>query len=508
MGNFSVSHYTLIRPAQKAVDVTYALDLAEHPTFVLLQDWKLEATSPMPELQAKAAGQVREWMSNLSFKADGQPVLPRFVRSDLVLSDGVDGLKVMRITAHLALSPHAGRLDFEDRNFEGRSGWKEIVIQPGANATVETASHGAKDLSKGLTEYPVELTAAPPQDLNASLIYAVAPVASPLVAETTTKAPVIAPIPQPAAPITGTAVPPSSKTTATVAGQPSSTQDNYLSRMLRRKEIPIWMMIAGVLFAFGWGAAHALSPGHGKTIVAAYLVGTRGTLKHAALLGGMVTFTHTVSVFLLGLATLFLARYVNPEKIYPILGTISGLSIVIVGGMMLLRRIQAFRATTPALAHSHHHHDHDHDHGHSHDHDHDHHHDHDHAHSYDHDHHHGPGGHSHYIEGDVTMGSLMALGASGGLVPCPSALVLLLGAISLGRVGLGLALLVAFSLGLALVLMGIGVLVLYAKHLVPNSKSLTSHPAFRFVPVLSAAVVVCLGIAMTGVALGWFNIVV
>ena len=106
------------------------------------------------------------------------------------------------------------------------------------------------------------------------------------------------------------------------------------------------------------------------------------------------------------------------------------------------------------------------------------------------------------------MGSLMALGASGGLVPCPSALVLLLGAISLGRVGLGLALLVSFSLGLALVLMGIGVLVLYAKHLVPNSKSLTSHPALRFVPILSAAVVVCLGLAMTGVALGWFNIVV
>jgi nickel/cobalt transporter (NicO) family protein len=106
------------------------------------------------------------------------------------------------------------------------------------------------------------------------------------------------------------------------------------------------------------------------------------------------------------------------------------------------------------------------------------------------------------------MGSLMALGVSVGLVPCPSALVLLLGAISLGRVGFGLALLVSFSLGLALVLMGIGVLVLYAKHLIPESKRLTTHPAFRLVPVLSAVVVVCLGIAMTGVALGWIHVVV
>ena len=108
-------------------------------------------------------------------------------------------------------------------------------------------------------------------------------------------------------------------------------------------------------------------------------------------------------------------------------------------------------------------------------------------------------------EGDVTLGSLIALGASGGLVPCPSALVLLLSSIALGRIGLGLLLLVAFSSGLALVLMGIGVTVLYAKHLLPDQQKAAAHPAFRVIPVLSAGLIVCIGLVMTGVSLGWIQ---
>jgi ABC-type nickel/cobalt efflux system permease component RcnA len=129
-------------------------------------------------------------------------------------------------------------------------------------------------------------------------------------------------------------------------------------------------------------------------------------------------------------------------------------------------------------------------------------HSHDHHHPHDHPHDHGPNGHSHVPEGDVTLGSLIALGASGGLVPCPSALVLLLSSVALGRVGLGMILLVSFSAGLAIVLMTIGVLVLYAKHLLPDSEKASQHPAFRLIPVFSAAVVMCIGLVMTGVSLG------
>jgi ABC-type nickel/cobalt efflux system permease component RcnA len=240
------------------------------------------------------------------------------------------------------------------------------------------------------------------------------------------------------------------------------------------------MMIAALGIAFILGAAHALTPGHGKTIVAAYLVGSRGTLKHAAFLGAMVTFTHTVSVFLLGLATMFLFQYVVPQNVIQVLGAISGLSIVAIGAWMLYKRV---RASHPPH-HHHHHHEHD-----------DHHH---------HDHPHGPDGHTH-LPDEVSWSGLVALGASGGLVPCESALVLLLSAIALRRAGLGLVLLVSFSLGLAVVLMGIGVLVIYAKHLLPESTKTQRGPFFRWIPVASAAVVLAVGLLMTGVSLGWIQ---
>jgi ABC-type nickel/cobalt efflux system permease component RcnA len=260
-------------------------------------------------------------------------------------------------------------------------------------------------------------------------------------------------------------------------------QADALSRLLHQQALTPWMMVAAIGIAFALGAAHALTPGHGKTIVAAYLVGSRGTLKHAAFLGAMVTFTHTVSVFLLGMATLFLFQYIVPEKVTRVLGAVSGLSIVAIGAWMLYKRLR-----TPSHSHSHDHHHHDHDH----DHDHHHHHDHDHSH-----------GHSH-IPDQVSWSSLVALGASGGLVPCESALVLLLTAVALRRVALGLLLLVFFSLGLAIVLMGIGVLVIYAKSLLPASTR-SSSPFFRWMPVASAAVVMVLGLLMTGVSFGWIQ---
>lgn len=292
--------------------------------------------------------------------------------------------------------------------------------------------------------------------------------------------------------------------------QSSAPRNDALMRLLHQQELTPWMIAAGLGIAFILGAAHALTPGHGKTIVAAYLVGSRGTLQHAAFLGGMVTFTHTVSVFLLGLATLFLFQFVVPQNVTQVLGAVSGLSIVAIGGWMLYKRLHGAGRT-----HSHHHdHDHHYDHGHAHVHAREHvhahahtheHHDHDpahdHAHTHDHAHSHSHG-HSHIPE-EISWSGLAALGASGGLVPCESALVLLLTAIALRRVGLGLMLLVSFSLGLALVLMAIGVLVIYAKNLLPSGEG--RSPWFRWLPVASAAVVMVLGFVMTGVSLGWIG---
>jgi ABC-type nickel/cobalt efflux system permease component RcnA len=474
MGNFSVSHYSRIEIQPQGVAIRYVLDLAEIPTFQLLQQWKLEAGSPQPELESRAAGQAREWVRNLKVASNGRRLAPRIEGVSLVLDKGAGGLPIVRITAELRADAVPGKLTYEDGNYPDRAGWKEIVVVAGGDAFIQRASPAGADRSQALTAYPQDPQVAPPQDLRAAVEWRTA---APLVTETS-PAPIIQ--------------------TAAAAEQPGQTgpgavvRGDFLSRLLHQGDIPLSMMLIGLAVAFGLGAIHAMSPGHGKTIVAAYLVGTHGTPKHAIFLGAMVTFTHTITVFLLGLTTLFLSRFVVPEKIYPVLGAISGLSIVWIGAMLLYKRIQAARA------HGHHHHSHAHDHHHEHTHDqgHDHHH-------HEHHHDHGDGHvHSHVPEGEVSMSSLIALGASGGLVPCPSALVLLLSSIALGRIGLGLSLLVAFSLGLAGVLMAIGLIVLYAKHLLPDSQKTSQHAAFRLLPVASAAIIVCVGLIMTGVSVG------
>ena len=249
-------------------------------------------------------------------------------------------------------------------------------VAAGQGASIERASQDDTDRSQALTAYPADPTVAPPQDLKASVDWtAAAPLAGEMVSsKPRPKIVPLAPAPKPAAAMATSPVPPQPSAPGTVV------RGDFLSRLLHRGDIGFGLVLLGMAVAFGLGSMHALSPGHGKTIVAAYLVGSRGTFKQAIFLGGMVTFTHTISVFFLGLTTLFLSQYVLPEKIFPVLGAISGLSIVWIGGLMLYKRAQRLRPQ----------HDHGHEHPHHQDHGHDHSHDHTHDHSHDHHHHHGP----------------------------------------------------------------------------------------------------------------------
>jgi ABC-type nickel/cobalt efflux system permease component RcnA len=511
MGNFSVSHFTRFDVQKKSVNVTYVLDLAEIPTYQLMRYWNLDPSAdakiPQETLNEKATTQAAAWIKNLDFSTG----TPTKLQTKIKLFPGAGGMQVARVETQLRLDNVQGKLNFEDRNYPDRAGWKEIVIASSDNTPIIQASHSGSDRSKSLTEYPTDPTLTPPQDLRAQIEWHV-------------EAPVIVtkvvPIPQPASPITQAATPTPAATPKPAAGE--VTRGDYLSRMLSQKDIPFNVMLIGIAVAFAFGALHAKSPGHGKTMVAAYLVGSKGTMKQAAFLGGMVTLTHTISVFLLGLVTLVFAKYLAPEKLVTWLGIASGISIVLIGASLFYKRLRLLRK---ARAHVHHHHApaHTHDHAHAeaharglpHQHDHDHAHAHTHHHdqpaahahglAHSHDHDHGPHGHSHVPEGEVSLKSLIALGASGGMVPCPSALVLLLIAISLGHIGLGLLLLVSFSLGLAGVLMAIGMLVIYAKQYLPDPVKTSQHPAFRLIPVLSAFVIVCIGLVMTAVSLGWLK---
>lgn len=236
-------------------------------------------------------------------------------------------------------------------------------------------------------------------------------------------------------------------------------------------------MLFSLLAAMFWGALHALGPSHGKMVVAAYLVGSRGTAKHAAFLGLTVTATHTASTYLLGAITLFASHFIIPERLYPILSLASGLMVIAMGLTLLLGRLRAAGASPFRTTRAQHRHDH----GHAHDHDH---------------------GHSHVTpraDGrPVTWRSLLALGIYGGLIPCPTAIVVLLISISLNRIGFGLLLVVVFSIGLAAVLMGIGFALVYTGRAVSRASRFPGSGILAAaVPIVSAALVIVAGPLIT-----------
>ncbi len=264
---------------------------------------------------------------------------------------------------------------------------------------------------------------------------------------------------------------------------------NYIfdlnNRELSLIEGSIWQQTGTLLIAiagsFLWGGMHAMSPGHGKTIVGAYLVGSRATAQHAIFLGITTTITHTLAVFALGLITLFASRFIVPEQLYPWLSCLSGLMVVAIGLNLFISRLRntQFHGLT-------HHHAHD-------------------GHSHHHNHHHTHDGSNHFHlppmtdEAPPSWRSLLTLGVSGGLVPCPSALVVLLSAVALGRVGFGLVMVLAFSLGLAGVLTGLGLLLVRTKRLfdcLPLQMRLV-----RVLPAASAFFVTLLGLGITTQAL-------
>ncbi|MBI5665449.1 MAG: high frequency lysogenization protein HflD [Nitrospirae bacterium] len=229
------------------------------------------------------------------------------------------------------------------------------------------------------------------------------------------------------------------------------------------------------------GVMHAVEPGHGKTVVAAYLVGTKGRNADAVLLGLVVTLTHTFSIIVLALIAKFTSKYYSEEVLHSYLGIFSSLIILGLGAWMIKTRWSALR--DPSMAHHHKHLFHSHDHGahsHTHHHSHDHTHTHGHGHSHDHD------------ERRLDMRGLIFLGISGGIIPCPAAIAILLAAASTGDIGKGLGLVLVFGAGLAAALVGIGLAVVNSVRLGQqfiNTEKFAPAAAF-----LSAVVITIVGV--------------
>jgi ABC-type nickel/cobalt efflux system permease component RcnA len=269
-----------------------------------------------------------------------------------------------------------------------------------------------------------------------------------------------------------------------------------LTGLVRSSESSPNFYLLALTIALVVGALHALTPGHGKTIAAAYLVGTRGTIKHAITLGAVVTLTHTGSVFILGLLTLVASQYILPTTLFPLLEVASGGLIIVLALSLLYQRWQSWRHDKQEHGHEHHH-GHKHEHGH---------HDHDHHHPHADDpnleriyHEHGDGmSHYHLLpkaNHGVSWSSLIMLGISGGLVPCPEAIGILLIAVTINRIVLGLSLIISFSLGLALVLIAIGIFMVRSRKLMER---LTIFERMeKLAPLVSALVLLFLGLVVT-----------
>jgi ABC-type nickel/cobalt efflux system permease component RcnA len=359
-------------------------------------------------------------------------------RAVLTHPAGQGGLRTTRLELPLtAVVRGARHVEVNDGTYPGRVGWKAVVAKPGSETAVRSSAPG-RDPTNGLRSYPADLLRSP-ADLRAASLDV--------------------------SPGSGTLEAPGFRAQR---GGGDTSRGDALTRAFGDAAAGKGILILLLITAFGWGALHALSPGHGKAMVAAYLVGTRGTPRHAVLLGATVTVTHTIGVFALGAVALLLSNYILPEDLYPWLNLVSGLLVVGVGAAVLRSRVRRSRAH----GHGHHHH-----------------------HDHDHDHSHGGHSHTHAPPERLSMRGLLALGASAGLIPCPSALVVLLGAIAQGQVALGMLLIVAFSLGLAATLVGLGLAVVLA------TKAMTRLPVpgrlTAALPTVSALAIVVVGCVLT-----------
>jgi nickel/cobalt transporter (NicO) family protein len=399
LGNFTVNRYAGVEVSGSRIYVRYAVDLAEIPT---LQDGA----------RFRRPGTARRLTAGLRLELNGRRAPLRPLASRVTLRPGAGGLRTLRFDA-VYDGGRAGRmLVFRDTNFSGRIGWKEIVVSADRGARIVTSSASSQSASDELRSYPRNLLGAPSDTTAATAVVR---------------------------PGTGEGVAP------LLGDAPSEHRGGGFESLVGR-DGGAGVIGLALMLALFWGAAHALTPGHGKAIVAAYLVGSKGKARHALALGGIVTVTHTIGVLALGLVTLALSELIVPERLYPWLNLVSALLVVGVGVAVLRARLHA---------HRHHHHDHDHEH----------------------------------------RRGLLAVGISGGLLPCPSALVVLLAAISLHRVGFGLLLIVAFSLGLASVITGIGLVAVTAKR--AFARLSLEGAVVRALPALSAVAIVALGLVMT-----------
>lgn len=470
LGNFTVNQHSGLLVTAGGVTVHLVVDMAEIPTFQTRPEIDTDGNKMVsPD---EAASYRRRACSDLAvgieLLTDGRPAPATVTSSDLTFPPGEAGLDTLRLTCELTARPERGsfgRLDFRNRNLTNRVGWREITA---AGDGVRLVASDVPDRSSSgvLTQYPDDLLSSPLDQREAHLRFTGTGAAAAAGSETLASAA--------ASPVSGT----------TGGSGPASRGDDGLTAaftgLVARQDLTLGFGLMALLAAIILGAVHALAPGHGKTVMAAYLVGERGSLRQAALLGLTVTSTHTAGVLVLGLL-LSGSTAIVPEAIFPWLGLASGALLAGVGASLLARAWRRRSSGLAAFAEHRHRHAHP-GHGHGH-------HAHDHADQHDHDHHGSP---------TMSRKALVVMGTAGGMVPSPSALVVLLGAIALGRTWFGILLVLGYGVGMALTLVGAGLLLVRARATIDRRLTGRTRAArlVQALPVMTASFVVIAGVGL------------
>ena len=475
LGNFTINHYAGLNVSREVITVDFVLDMAEIPAFQEINTFDANGNGqPDPsETALYYPAKCESIRSDLDLRVNNHPVVLKLTSSDISFPAGAGGLLTLRLSCNFTapVTGQATQIAYTDNSYAERIGWREIVVSnEGVSLTGDLISY-RQSVSNRLTAYPKDMLSNPLNQRTISFGVDMA-----------------------------TSAQSSQAVTQQTAALLNANRNDAFTQLITLKDMSLSTVLFAVLISFVWGAMHALTPGHGKTIVGAYLVGSRGTARHALYLGLTTTITHTLGVFALGFITYLASEFIVPEQLYPWLSFLSGLFVVVLGLNMCITRLREARKFQPVQSrqYSIHVHQHD-DYVHPHDH-----------HPHDHDHHEGHT-HSHMPPGadgsPVTWRSILALGISGGILPCPSALIVLLSAIALGRIGFGLLLVVAFSVGLAGVLSAIGILFVYAGRLFQFSSK--QSWLFRLLPAASALIITLAGLGITARALiqiGWIRL--
>jgi len=437
LGNFTINRYSGLVLSPGTVEVRYVVDMAEIPTFQATPaiDTNGDGSLDLAERRSWADRTAARILAHVGLAVDGAPVPLRVASDSVRFRAGQAGLPILYFTATFRgpFNDSSGSVRYSDRNFAGRIGWREVTASSHDGVAIAGSSVPADSVSRELREYPKDLLSSPLDVTSATLAFHAGRgsiARSPSGAET-------------------------------VKGAPIASGGSFAALVSR----PLTPLVLGLslLLAFGFGAIHALGPGHGKTITAAYLVGQGARARQAAAVGGAVALMHTASVLALGLIVFVMVRSFPAEQVYPWLTLGTGLVALTLGACLLVTRVRARRGGIDAW------------HGHPHA---------SHLHPDNDLHHAHPGARP------ISRRGLVALAVAGGILPSPTAFVVLTGAVAAHRVGYGLALIFSFSLGLAASLMMVGLLALRARAVVTRS---FAGRWMGVIPILSALVIVGFG---------------